>query len=97
MKQTPQLIDTLHKGLCSSCIHASYCMYLKKTDLPVWQCEEFEETGEFQKASSNTVSAPKRSFPGYDNLKGLCMDCKNRKTCMHEKPEEGIWRCEDYE
>jgi hypothetical protein len=30
-------------------------------------------------------------------FKGLCLNCENRKTCIFSKPEEGVWRCEEYE
>jgi hypothetical protein len=29
--------------------------------------------------------------------KGLCKNCKKRKTCTLPKPDGGLWRCEEYE
>jgi hypothetical protein len=30
-------------------------------------------------------------------LKGLCMNCAYRETCLYPKPEGGVWHCEEYE
>ena len=32
-----------------------------------------------------------------EKYKGLCKNCKKRKTCKLPKPEGGVWRCEEYE
>ena len=32
-----------------------------------------------------------------EQFKGLCKNCKKRKTCTLPKPEGGVWRCEEYE
>lgn len=29
--------------------------------------------------------------------KGLCKNCRKRKTCTLPKPDGGLWRCEEYE
>ena len=29
-------------------------------------------------------------------LKGLCMDCENRKSCTFPRPASGVWHCEEY-
>lgn len=30
------------------------------------------------------------------DLKGLCVNCENRQTCLLPKPEGGVWHCEEY-
>ena len=32
-----------------------------------------------------------------EQFKGLCKNCKKRKTCTLPRPEGGVWRCEEYE
>ena len=32
-----------------------------------------------------------------NKYKGLCKDCKNRKTCTYPKSEGGVWHCEEYQ
>jgi hypothetical protein len=29
-------------------------------------------------------------------LRGLCINCANRKRCLYPKPEGGVWHCEEY-
>jgi hypothetical protein len=79
-------------GLCLTCDHARSCIYPRELDRPVWHCEEFE---------ANQAERAKAKAAAYNNgkgeLKGLCVNCENRKTCTFPKPEEGVWRCEEYE
>lgn len=51
--------------------------------------------------NSSPMTGGKNSFQvrGKDSekYKGLCKNCKKRKTCTLPKPEGGVWRCEEYE
>jgi hypothetical protein len=29
-------------------------------------------------------------------LAGLCVNCSQRFSCTYERPEGGVWHCEDY-
>ncbi len=92
-------------GLCLTCDHARSCTYPREPDRPVWQCEEFE--GNQAPLDTTAVEsflikerAKARAVAcnnGDGQLKGLCVNCENRKTCTFPKPEEGVWRCEEYE
>ena len=92
-------------GLCTTCDHASTCIYPRDLDRPVWQCEEFEVNEaplEKTTVGSFLAEARAKARPGIDEneevkFKGLCLNCENRKTCIFPKPEEGVWRCEEYE
>ena len=54
-------------------------------------------------SAEGSASSGKRSSAGVDakeessKVKGLCKNCKKRRTCELPKPEGGVWRCEDYE
>jgi hypothetical protein len=92
-------------GLCMTCEHAPTCIYPRDLDRPVWQCEEFEVCeAPLEKASVSSflAEASAKSRTDIDEgeevkFKGLCLNCENRKTCIFPKPEEGVWRCEEYE
>ena len=34
--------------------------------------------------------------PITSSLKGLCINCENRETCILPKPAGGVWQCEEY-
>jgi hypothetical protein len=92
-------------GLCMTCEHASTCIYPRDPDRPVWQCEEFEVyEAPLETTTVNGFLAVARAKARPDineneevKFKGLCLNCENRKTCIFPKPEEGVWRCEEYE
>jgi hypothetical protein len=103
------ITDVLKKpqygGLCLTCDHARNCTYPRHVDSSVWQCEEFEAydmpvertTVEDFLTSVSAKAQVAVSNNGKGELKGLCLNCENRKTCIFPKPEEGVWRCEEYE
>jgi hypothetical protein len=93
--------NTLYRGLCSTCRHASACTFPADVQRPAFYCEEFEiEIAPVRKtskgnASHSTVSpiaVPEESA----ELIGLCSDCESRHTCIFPKLEGGIWHCEEY-
>jgi hypothetical protein len=101
--------DVLRKprygGLCLTCDHARSCTYPRELDRPVWHCEEFEANqAPVDRATVESFLIEERAKAraaeysnGKGELKGLCVNCENRKTCTFPKPEEGVWRCEEYE
>ena len=77
------------QGLCTSCMHAQTCMYLKKQELPVFHCEEFEIA---PVSGQQYKEAPLRSTPSerQTRYRGLCLNCENRETCIYAGAEGGV-------
>lgn len=87
-----------YKGLCSTCRHRTECVYARAEMQPVVFCEEFEEERTPRVSRARSVPAQPANSPDTDPpLKGLCVNCVHRHDCVHEKPEGGVWHCEDYE
>ena len=86
-----------YRDLCSTCNHAGACGHRSTPERPVFFCELFEASVPVSAAAAATA-APKRQAkpPKATELKGLCMNCENRKTCTTPKPQGGIWHCEEY-
>ncbi|OGC81550.1 MAG: hypothetical protein A2W07_09500 [candidate division Zixibacteria bacterium RBG_16_43_9] len=101
-KVSPVTKKREYTGLCLTCQNASTCIYPRNLDQPVLQCEEFDcyETP-MERTTVDKILAIARtqaeSRPEKMNsLKGLCINCENRATCIFPKPETGVWRCEEY-
>ncbi|MGQ9708129.1 MAG: hypothetical protein ACUVUR_04565 [bacterium] len=49
-----------------------------------------------------TEETTSESFPtleemrDWDEYKGLCLNCENRKDCSIRNNEIGVWHCEEY-
>jgi len=88
-----------HSDLCSTCDDGFSCNHSKLHQNPVIQCEEFScaptpsNKNDKESKMSNTDSREKNNP---NNYKGLCANCENSKTCTIDKPEGGIWHCEEY-
>ncbi|MBN2545441.1 MAG: hypothetical protein JXB50_06570 [Spirochaetes bacterium] len=81
--------------ICSSCNNLNNCLYIKNKKFPLYFCEEFNNT--LDKEEIIISQNKKQIVSSYDHkLKGLCINCENRFDCNHEKPEGGIWHCEEY-
>ena len=104
VKRKPVLKTSICYDLCSTCIHAEYCSYPRDLVTPVHQCEEFDD-----RVEEKTKPAPRGGRKADlvetkddddqeepTGLKGLCVDCVNRKTCQFPKAEGGVWYCEEY-
>lgn len=93
-----------YRGLCSTCKNAPTCIFPRDPERPVLQCEEFDYAiapvitagKDFSPANDSWVrsSAEEKGFSKY---MGLCSNCENRRTCIYPKPEDGVWRCEQYQ
>lgn len=61
-------------------------------------CEEFDST-----VPTITEETTVESFPTleemreWDEYKGLCVNCENRKDCAIRNKEIGVWHCEEYQ
>ena len=91
-----------YKGLCVNCVNAETCIYPRDLNLPILQCEEFdcyEVPVERTTVDRILAIASRRVSTGVGEsgeVKGLCVNCENRKTCTFPKPIAGVWRCEEY-
>ncbi len=91
-------------GLCSTCNRLSTCTYAKergKKDACVTQCEEFDD---YQPRPRQPKTAPEpRSAgrppvgdPPRSDVRGLCMTCAQVESCTFNRPEGGVWHCQEY-
>ena len=91
-----------NSGLCGTCENAMFCMYLGDAERPVLECEEFthHRAGAARPAARrmNLAAVPKHDAPEerLPLAMGLCSDCENRSSCVFDKPEGGVWQCEEY-
>jgi hypothetical protein len=69
------------KGLCTTCAHATHCVYLKSSSKAIIQCELFELDG--------TLKSP-------TSANGLCKTCDNASRCNLPGRAEGVWHCNEF-
>ena len=84
-------------GLCVSCNHRPMCMYLRESEVPIMQCDEYDDfsppdtLGRYAMAQASQAQTDETA-----ELQGLCRTCERRSTCMHAKSGFVFWQCEDY-
>lgn len=87
---------TFH-GLCSACALAAVCTFPRDPVRKIMHCEEFEPG---LKPDIHLVPPPRQIAPhgaGAPALAlGLCADCVHRDACTFQRPESGVWHCEEY-
>lgn len=92
---------TIYNGLCSTCKHASTCIFPRDSRRPSIYCEEFEieittprktATGDTERLTEYHIAEVEDSSMSI----GLCSDCENVQTCAFQKPDGGVWHCEEY-
>lgn len=97
---------TKDMGLCSNCVHAATCMYLKDKVQPICHCEEYcSDEGPCEKSSPKTTASSTAQFmtaaahhnDTASHYKGLCTDCVHRENCSLSNTPGGVWHCEEYE
>ncbi len=81
-------------GLCSTCNNAASCFYRAQRG-PALYCELFDNF--VADPPDDPPARPRPATNVTNGYTGLCMNCENRTTCRHPKPEGGIWHCENYE
>ncbi len=91
-----------NSGLCGTCENAARCIYVGDAEHPVLECEEFTH----HRADAARRPPRPRSIAAVPQAEareeesrpalGLCSDCENRAGCMFDKPEGGVWPCEEY-
>lgn len=104
MQPQPQTQNT---GICQTCIHVSECVHYQNSQItskPIWFCENFDNITSLQVAENEEIYSEERSSlssnPGIEaipgRMKGLCINCDNRASCLFPIVEGGVWRCEEY-
>jgi hypothetical protein len=58
--------------------------------------EKDKEKNNTDDGSHAVDSASNEQSPEMRPLKGLCINCENRHTCVLPRPVEGVWHCEEY-
>ena len=91
-------------GLCMTCNNVPGCYHHARRG-PALFCELFDgyaPPGE-RIISARAMPPAKPSVARHateekaSKYTGLCVNCDHRQTCTHQKPEGGVWHCEDYE
>lgn len=90
-------------GLCSTCNNVSFCGFRSRRGFDALFCDMFdispnghgrkEGLSEFKSSAMEVM--PYASSPA-NNLKGLCYNCDNSKSCMLYRDDGGVWHCEEY-
>jgi hypothetical protein len=104
MQPQPQTQNT---GICQTCIYVFECVHYQNSQIaskPIWFCENFDNRTSPQVTENEKIYADERSSqssnPGIDaipgRMKGLCINCDNRASCLFPIVEGGVWRCEEY-
>lgn len=87
-------------GLCATCNNSATCAYRSRRGSDAMFCEMFdgyatpESKGNGHRDEATELQMQEEARE--QELKGLCINCDNRSTCKHVKPETGVWHCEDY-
>ena len=99
------LIDDIKDSkfsLCAVCAKRKSCTFIKDSKHPIVNCDEFEIDDNF-KIDLNHIQKYESSERYNFNIKkektdhlGLCVDCARRSECTYEKPESGVWHCDEY-
>ncbi len=102
MQPQPQNTD-----ICQTCIYVSECVHYQKSLIacnPIWFCENFDNITSLQVAENEKNYSEERSFqsskPGTKaipgRMRGLCLNCGDRASCLFPIVEGGVWHCEEY-
>ena len=102
MQPQPQNTD-----ICQTCNYVSECVHYQKSLIacnPIWFCENFDNITSLQVTENEEIYSEERSSqsskPGIDaipgRMKGLCINCNNRASCLFPIVEGGVWHCEEY-
>ena len=102
MKAQSQNTDLCQTCICESeCVHYQNCKIMCK---PIWFCENFDNGTSLQVDENKGVYSEEQlsqssklgieAIPG--RMKGLCINCDNRASCMMPIRDSGVWHCEEY-
>ena len=90
-----------YRGLCASCKNSENCCYARDPGQCVVNCEEFEgirsaDSSDRRFYSTRGGSGSAGACYECEAPLGLCRTCEKFKDCEFQKPEGGIWNCEEY-
>jgi hypothetical protein len=102
MKARPQ-----NPNICQTCIYESECVHYQNSQIaskPIWFCANFDTMASLQVVEKEEIYSEERSSqssqPGIEaiagRMKGLCINCDNRASCLFPIVEGGVWHCEEY-
>lgn len=49
-----------------------------------------------QQQRSGTCEKEPKADENSQQLAGLCVNCDSRHSCTRDRPESGVWHCQDY-
>ncbi len=97
LSKTGEEVKTRFTGICSTCNQAMECVQAIRAAQPILFCDMFDDRVEVSREKAVTKKTKEQVAPeASPQLKGLCVNCENRETCMFPKPEGGVWHCEEY-
>ena len=82
-------------GLCTACARSVDCVFLDQHKTGVMQCLEFEPFPP-RRFPQSLHRIPARLMEEDEKKLGLCCTCEHKDDCTFQKPEGGVWRCEEY-
>jgi hypothetical protein len=94
------------RGICSSCVNAPSCMYVRARRGPIYQCEDHSSyipvEPRVRRRSRTVTGSGNPDNAGNptarrSRLRGLCASCGYAETCSLSHSEGGVWHCEEYE
>ena len=79
--------------LCTNCMQRDNCSICNARKSAIQYCEEYEAATlqGIQWDNRPPVASPKPPVEA-----GICVNCEKRATCSVERPDGGIWHCEEY-
>jgi hypothetical protein len=92
------------KGICGTCIYGLDCVHVESPENPKIFCEEYESEehpamriseGGLLNAMPDSLRQETEDLRKAREL-GLCFNCAHREGCSFQKPEGGVWHCEEY-
>jgi hypothetical protein len=88
----------MQDGICLTCNHRPKCLFFKAARRPILFCDEFDnQTSDAHVEDPQTVLLVDGHSYEQGPLPSICVNCDNRLTCMHRKPDEPVLECEDYQ
>ncbi len=85
----------MEPGLCRTCAHRDNCSLSGRDGIGISECAEYEPASVTPVPSGGGAPTEEQVADAAPVL-GLCMDCAGREGCTFNKPEGGVWHCEEY-
>lgn len=81
MQDIEEIVMSSVRELCSTCTHATSCVYRGIATRAIIQCELFQQDTEAYYE---------------DEVKGLCRNCDNYRRCNLPGKARGVWHCSEF-